>query len=148
MWKTLSDTVESVAVFRGPQTYISPNWYPSKRQHGKVVPTWDYAVVHAHGRPRFTEDAAWLLGNVSELTDRHESAQTRRWKVADAPRDFIEKMLAAIVGIEIPITRIQGKWKVSQNRPRADRHGVVAGLEARGDGDSDAIAALVRQTVE
>jgi len=145
IWKDFSRTVDSIVVFQGPQTYISPSWYASKREHGKVVPTWNYAVVHAHGRPRAIEDAAWLRQLVSRLTETHEAGNPQPWKVSDAPADFIDRSLEAIVGIEIPLTRIEGKWKTSQNRTQADRHGVVAGLSARDDEASAAMAAIVRR---
>jgi transcriptional regulator len=135
----------SVLVFQGPQAYVSPSWYPSKREHGKVVPTWNYAVVHAHGLPRAIEDAAGVLQIVSRLTATHEARQAQPWQVADAPADYIDKLLGAIVGIEIPVERLVGKWKVSQNRSAADRHGVAAGLLAAASPQA-AMAELVRPT--
>jgi transcriptional regulator len=134
VWRAAAGA-ELLAVFQGPQAYISPSWYPAKAETGKVVPTWNYAVVHMHGRLRVTEDAAWLRALVERLTDTHEAAQTHRWKVGDAPADYIEQMLRAIVGIEVEITRAQGKWKVSQNRTAGDRAGVAAGL-ASAEGDA------------
>ncbi|HUG23555.1 FMN-binding negative transcriptional regulator [Piscinibacter sp.] len=139
-WRSFTAGAECVVIFQGPQAYVSPSWYPSKDAHGKVVPTWNYAVVHAHGVPRAIEDPAWLLALVDRLSRRHEAAQRVPWKVTDAPPGYIEGMLAAIVGIEIPISRIAGKWKVSQNRPEADRLGVVAGLRSKGE---DTMAQLV-----
>jgi transcriptional regulator len=135
----------SVAIFQGPQAYITPSWYPSKQEHGKAVPTWNYAVVHAHGQPRVIEDRDWLLRHVSALTASQERGQALPWQVTDAPADYIERMLGGIVGIEIPITRLVGKWKVSQNRPEADRRGVIAGLNARAEPQAAAMAELVRQ---
>jgi transcriptional regulator len=134
VWRAAAGA-ELLAVFQGPQAYISPSWYPAKAETGKVVPTWNYAVVHMHGRLRVTEDAAWLRALVERLTDTHEAAQAHRWKVGDAPADYIEQMLRAIVGIEVEITRAQGKWKVSQNRTAGDRAGVAAGL-ASAEGDA------------
>ena len=131
----------SLLVFGGPQAYVSPGWYPSKQVHGKVVPTWNYAVVHARGTPLVREDAASVLRIVSELTETHEAAQARPWQVGDAPPEFIEQLLRAIVGIEIPIDELVGKWKVSQNRSADDRAGVAAGLGAQAEGE--AMAALV-----
>ena len=128
-----------LAAFQGPQAYITPSWYPSKAASAKVVPTWNYAVVHARGTLRVTEDAAWLRALVGRLTDVHEASRAHRWQVDDAPADYIEQMLRAIVGIEIEITSLQGKWKVSQNRSAADRAGVAAGL---GSIDSDAARAM------
>jgi transcriptional regulator len=144
-WQSFSTSVESLVVFQGPQTYITPSWYPSKHAHGKAVPTWNYAVVHAHGMPRAIEDADWLLAHVSALTDLHEGEQALPWKVTDAPKDFIERLLQSIVGIEIPISRLVGKWKVSQNRPAADRLGVVAGLLSREDAQAREMATLVQR---
>jgi transcriptional regulator len=129
VWRAASGTAV-LAVFQGPQAYITPSWYPSKAETAKVVPTWNYAVVHMHGRLRITEDAAWLRALVERLTDTHEAPRTQRWQVGDAPADYIEQMLRAIVGIEIPLASLVGKWKVSQNRSAADRAGVAAGLAA------------------
>jgi transcriptional regulator len=147
VWQSFSRTVNSVVAFQGPETYITPSWYPSKHAHGKAVPTWNYAVVHAHGMPRAIEDREWLLRHVNQLTDTHEAAQALPWKVSDAPPEYIDKMLQAIVGIEIPIAKLVGKWKVSQNRPEADRLGVVAGLLAREDAMSKDMASLVNKHV-
>ena len=121
---------EVLAAFQGPQAYITPSWYPSKAANAKVVPTWNYAVVHLRGTLRVIEDAAWLRALVGRLTDVHEASRTQRWQVDDAPADYIEQMLRAIVGIEIEVTSLQGKWKLSQNRSAADRAGVAAGLAA------------------
>ncbi|OLC00430.1 MAG: transcriptional regulator [Candidatus Rokubacteria bacterium 13_1_40CM_68_15] len=128
LWGDFSRDVEALAIFQGPGTYISPSWYPTKRETAKVVPTWNYAVVHAYGAVRFIDDRAWLREFVEKLTNRHEAERRDRWKVTDAPPDYIEKQLGAIIGLEIPITRLAGKWKVSQNRPAQDRDGVVDGL--------------------
>lgn len=147
VWQSFSKTVNSVVVFQGPQTYITPSWYPSKHAHGKAVPTWNYAVVHAHGLPRAIEDREWLLQHVNQLTNVHEAEQALPWKVADAPPEFTDKLLQSIVGIEIPITRLVGKWKVSQNRPEPDKLGVVAGLLAREDAPSREMASLVKKHV-
>jgi transcriptional regulator len=143
VWQTFSKTVPSVIVFQGPDRYISPSWYPSKQVHGKVVPTWNYAVVHAHGIPVVMETQEQLMRQITQLTATHESKQVKPWQVADAPADFVEQMSRQIVGIEIPIMRIFGKWKVSQNRSEADRDGVVAGLEASAAPQSQQMAQLV-----
>lgn len=132
VWREFSPQVEALVVFQGPHAYISPSWYAAKQEHGKVVPTWNYAVVHAQGSLRVVQDAGWLRRLVEELTDVQEAPQADPWKVSDAPRDFIESMLSAIVGIEIPIARLSGKWKVSQNRSVADRAGVASGLRPAG----------------
>jgi transcriptional regulator len=121
-------TGEALVVFQGPQAYISPSFYPSKAEHGKVVPTWNYIMVQARGTLRAIEDAAWLHAFVTRLTDRHEVARAQPWAVSDAPADYIATMLCAIVGIEIVLTSLTGKWKVSQNRSAADREGVARGL--------------------
>jgi transcriptional regulator len=140
VWQQLAS---SVAVFQGPQAYVSPNWYPSKHAHGKAVPTWNYAVVHAHGTPRAIESRDALLEIVTRLTRAHEAGQASPWAVGDAPADFLEQMLKAIVGIEMPIERLVGKWKVSQNRSLPDRLGTAAGLRQQGDAQSLAMAELV-----
>ena len=147
VWQSFSKSVNCVVAFQGPQTYITPSWYPSKHAHGKAVPTWNYAVVHAHGMPRAIEDRDWLLQHVNQLTEVHESDQALPWKVSDAPLDFTAKLLESIVGIEIPISKLVGKWKVSQNRPVPDQLGVVAGLIARDDTQSKDMASLVRQHI-
>lgn len=124
---------EVLAVFQGPQAYISPGWYASKAEHGRVVPTWNYLIVQVRGVPRVIDDADWLRGQVGALTDRHEAGLADPWSVGDAPDGFVAAQLRGIVGLELPLTRVTGKWKASQNRPAADRAGVIAGLEAAGD---------------
>jgi transcriptional regulator len=147
IWQTHSRDVPSIVTFEGPQTYITPSWYPGKHAHGKEVPTWNYAVVHAYGMPNVIEDRDWLLKHVSQLTDTHEAKQALPWKVSDAPADYVDRLLNAIVGIEIPLTKLIGKWKVSQNRAEADKLGVVAGLMARDDQQSSDMAAMVSRFV-
>jgi transcriptional regulator len=132
-WRLCAAGAPCLVIFQAEQSYITPSWYPSKREHGKVVPTWNYAVVHAHGRARAMDDPAWVHTNVQALTTQHEAREAKPWHVSDAPTDYIEQMLKAIVGIEIVIERLEGKWKVSQNRAQADKAGVVVGLQARGD---------------
>ena len=144
VWRSFSTAVESVVIFQGPEAYITPSWYPAKQEHGKVVPTWNYAVVHAHGMPRVIEDGDWLLAHVTELTNVHESAEALPWKVADAPAGFIESLTAGIVGVEVPIARLVGKWKANQNRSEADRTGVAAGLQTRGGPAASGMASLVK----
>lgn len=151
IWKTFSRTIESVVIFQGPQGYITPSWYPSKRAHGKAVPTWNYAVAHAFGVPRAIEDLEWLHEHVKNLSDLQESDRPVPWKISDAPRAYIETMLKAIVGIEIPLSTVIGKWKMSQNKTSEDRLGTIEGLRARGDAMSQDMAALVerkRSTVD
>jgi transcriptional regulator len=134
VWKAcVGDATNCVVMFQGPQHYISPSWYPTKHEHGKAVPTWNYAVVHVHGRARVVDGAEWVLANVQSLTDQHEAGREKPWQVSDAPSDYIDKMLAAIVGIEISIERIEGKWKTSQNQPAVNREGVVTGLQHERD---------------
>jgi transcriptional regulator len=145
VWRSFNAEVDVLAVFQGPQDYITPSWYPSKAQHGKVVPTWNYAVVHAHGTLKIVDDAEWLRKLVTRLTVSQESPLAKPWQVTDAPADYIDTMLKAIVGIEIPVRRMQGKWKMSQNRLPQDRDGVIAGLEARGDEASQAMLNAMRR---
>ena len=130
----------ALAVFTGPEAYVSPGWYPSKREHGKVVPTWNYTMVQARGPLRVVDEAPWLHALVSRLTAWQEAGQAQPWAVSDAPHDYVQQMLRAIVGIEIPLTSLIGKWKVSQNRSAADRIGTAEGLAAA----HPAMAALVR----
>lgn len=132
---------ETLVLFQGPEAYITPSWYPVKKEHGRVVPTWNYVVVQARGKPRVIEDPAWLRAQLSELTSRQEAPRPDPWKIADAPEEYIEAQIKAIIGIEIPILKIEGKWKVSQNRSAADRQGVCQGL--REDGGNEAMARLV-----
>ena len=136
LWRHVG--AQALAVFTGPEAYVSPGWYASKQEHGKVVPTWNYTMVQARGRLRVVEQAPWLHALVERLTQHHEAVQRTPWQVGDAPADFVAQMLGAIVGIEIPVDSLLGKWKVSQNRSAADRQGVAEGL---GGGD---MAALVR----
>lgn len=133
-----------LAVFGGAQAYVTPSWYASKAATAKVVPTWNYAVVHLRGRLRAVEDAPWLRALVGRLTDTHEAAFEHRWQVDDAPADYVAQMLRSIVGVEIVVESAQAKWKASQNRSAADRAGVAAGLESIGSDEARASAALVR----
>lgn len=134
VWREARTDVEALVVFQGPHGYVSPGWYPSKAEHGKAVPTWNYVTVQARGRLRAIEDPEWLRALVTRLTQRHEAGQARPWAVTDAPADYIDAMLRAIVGVEITLTSLAGKWKVSQNRSAADRAGVVQALRGAGDG--------------
>jgi transcriptional regulator len=136
LWRELAPGAEVLAVFMGPDSYISPRAYPSKQEHGKVVPTWNYATVHVRGRIRFIEETAWLRSFVEELTDTHEAHAQVPWKVSDAPADYVEAMLRAIVGLEIEVTNITAKFKGSQNRSLPDRQGVQALLRAEGLGEA------------
>jgi transcriptional regulator len=138
----------ALVIFRGPDSFISPSWYPSKREHASVVPTWNYAVVHVHGVLRFVDDPAWVRSHVEALTREHEEKRDPPWAVTDAPADFVEKMVAAVVGIEISITQLVGKWKVSQNRTISDRVGVVDALEREATPSGATIAALIKETLD
>ncbi len=131
-WRSFDPAVEALAMFMGPDAYITPGWYETKRETGKVVPTWNYVTVHAYGRLSIFQDAAELLAVVTRLTSRHEADRDAPWAPDDAPAQFIQSQLKGIVGFQLPITRLQGKWKMSQNRTPADRAGVVDGLRADG----------------
>jgi transcriptional regulator len=145
VWRDFSPQVEALVIFQGPQAYVSPSWYPTKKATGAVVPTYNYLVVHGYGKMNIIHDREWLRGLVTRLTDRFETARENRWHVTDAPAHFIDQQLAAIVGIEIALTKLTGKWKVSQNRPAEDRAGVVQGLSERGDSESTTLASWVRE---
>jgi transcriptional regulator len=134
------DGGEALLIFAGAEGYITPNWYASKFAHGKVVPTWNYAAVHAYGRPAVMRDAGWLRRHVGELTAQQERGAAKPWAVSDAPEAYIQTMLRGIVGFRFAIARLEGKWKMSQNRETQDRHGVVAGLRTRGGVDDLEIA--------
>jgi transcriptional regulator len=143
VWRELSSR-DALVIFQGPGTYVSPSWYATKAESGRVVPTWNYAVVHGHGPLRVIDDAAWLRAFVEKLTDRHEAGSATPWRITDAPAEYIDSMVRAIVGLEVPMARLVGKWKVSQNRPDQDRDGVVHALSRQGTADAAAMADLVR----
>lgn len=130
----IGEGIDVLAIFHGPAGYISPSLYPSKAATGRVVPTWNYAVVHAHGHMQAITDAAWLQALVSELTATHEGTRAKPWAVSDAPPEFIEVQLRAIIGIEVAVQRFEAKFKLSQNRNEADRRGVIDGLAQSQDG--------------
>jgi transcriptional regulator len=142
VWRELGTDADCLVVFQGPQAYVSPSHYPSKREHGRVVPTWNYATVHVWGRAIVREDAGWLRAQIGALTQAQERGLAAPWSVSDAPKPFIDAQLRGIVGIEIEIARIEGKWKVSQNRSAADRAGVATGLR-NGSENARRIAELV-----
>jgi len=142
-WKYLAEPNEALMIFQGPAVYITPNWYPSKAEHAKVVPTWNYAVVHAYGRPEVMQDTDWIRRHVAELTAQQERNEAEPWALTDAPETYIEMMLRGIIGFRLAITRLEGKWKMSQNRDMKDRDGVVRGLRRRGEGDDHEIADIV-----
>jgi transcriptional regulator len=143
LWREYRSDTQALAIFQGPQAYISPSLYPSKQKTGEVVPTWNYAVVHAGGTLRFIEDAVWLRDFVAGLTAVHEAPRSPPWKIDDAPVAYIERMLGMIIGFEFSIGSLTGKWKISQNRGQADRDGVVRGLRDAGDANSHEIAAML-----
>ena len=142
VWQDLAPEVEALAIFHGPQGYISPSWYPTKKQHGQVVPTWNYAVVHAYGTLQVIRDPAWIRSQLEALTRQSEAALAEPWTIADAPQDYIDRLASGIVGIEMVITRLSGKWKASQNQPPGNQAGVIAGLGEQGAAE---LAALVAE---
>ncbi|HWI29717.1 MAG TPA: FMN-binding negative transcriptional regulator [Stellaceae bacterium] len=142
-WRNAKSDAKALVIFLGPEGYISPGWYPTKAENGKVVPTWNYVSIHATGRLRFFDDAERLRRIVTRLTEVHEQSRAEPWHVSDAPADYIDAMLKAIVGFELVIETLEGKWKMSQNRPEVDRAGVVAGLTR--EGRSAEVAAIVEE---
>ncbi len=144
-WKA-APTDEALVIARGPDAYISPAWYATKREHGRVVPTWNYITAHIHGQLIVHDDRAWVEANVRALTGRHEGPRPKPWSVDDAPLPYLEGQLKAIVGVEIAISRIEAKFKLGQNRSSADVEGAIAGLEATGAASSEATAAAMRST--
>ena len=147
IWLDLTANVEVLVIFQGPNAYISPSWYATKQETQKVVPTWNYAVAHAYGSLRMIDDAIWVRKHLEDLTNQREAAFQEPWAVSDAPDEFIEKLIEKIVGIEIVITRLSGKWKVSQNQSAENQIGVVNGLNASEQGDALAMAALVKSKI-
>lgn len=141
-WRAAGSDAEALLIVRGPDAYVTPSWYATKSEHGRAVPTWNYVTAHVHGRLTAHDDPAWIEAAVRRLTGKHESGRPRPWAVDDAPRSFIEGQLRAIVGVEITITRIEAKYKLSQNRGAPDIGGVIDGLAA-GDGDDRAVAAAM-----
>ncbi len=143
LWRDLASDVETLAIFHGPDAYISPSWYATKQEAGKVVPTWNYTVVHAYGSLCIIDDAVWVLTQLEALTQQNEAAFPEPWAVSDAPEDFTEKLIEAVIGIEMVITRLIGKWKVSQNQPTQNQRSVIQGLNGSGQSEAVAMAALV-----
>jgi transcriptional regulator len=143
LWRDYRADTQALAIFQGPQVYISPSFYPSKVETGQVVPTWNYAVVHASGTLRFIQDAGWLRDFVAGLTATHEAPRAIPWKIDDAPAPYVDKMLSLIVGFEFSIATLSGKWKVSQNRSLADQQGVIRNLQNADDADSHDMAAML-----
>jgi transcriptional regulator len=151
-WRNYVAGSEALAIFHGPNHYVSPSWYPSKKEHEKVVPTWNYVVVHARGMLCLKSEPEWLLENVRALTEAQERSAETPWYVTDAPKEFIDGLLGAIIGIEFIVTRWEGKWKVGQNRSTQDREGVIAGLERLAsrdaqESDAEKMAKLVKASL-
>lgn len=144
-WKEFSPEVEALAIFSGPDHYITPTWYAEKAETSKVVPTWNYAVVHVYGRVTLHEDAVWLRAHLEALTNVHEAGMATPWKVADAPDEYVNTMMKGIVRFELVVTRLEGKWKASQNRSERDRLGVAEGLGELGTENSRAMKAMVER---
>ena len=142
-WKDIAGGNEVLMIFHGPEGYIPPNWYPSKAEHGKVVPTWNYAIVHAYGRSETMQNRDWLRRHVGQLTAQQEQTQAKPWAISDAPQSYVDAMLRGIIGFRLVITRIEGKWKMSQNRELNDQLGVMNGLGQRAEGDDLEIADFV-----
>lgn len=144
-WRQSDLDKPALAIFGGPQAYVSPQWYPGKKEHGRVVPTWNYAVVHVTGRLAVLDDADAVLDIVTRLTNTHEAGFAAPWRVDDAPAEFVRAQLKGIVGLRLEIASVEGKMKLSQNRAPADRAGVVAGLEERGELAATSVAELMRK---
>lgn len=148
VWRELDACIPSIVMFQAAQAYVTPGWYPGKKEHGEVVPTWDYAVAHVHGIARAVEDRDWTLSMLERLTDANEAGQAEPWRVSDAPPAFIEKLMRAIVGIEIPVDRIEGKLKASQDEALQDRIGTVSGLKQKRSDEAGAMASLIQQAID
>jgi len=144
-WRDYTPSVEALAIFSGPHHYITPSWYPEKEETGKVVPTWNYVVVHAYGHLKVMEDGEWLMAHLAKLTNIQEAGLPVPWKVGDAPADYIASIAKGIVGLEMDIERIEGKWKLSQNRSERDRSGVAKGLAELNTTESLTMKALVEK---
>jgi transcriptional regulator len=147
-WQQTVSTTESLLIFSGPDTYVTPNWYPAKQETHRVVPTWNYAAVHAYGTLTFFDDPERLRTIVTRLTDLHESTSPTPWKVTDAPANYIDGQLKAIVGFELPLSRIEGKRKFNQNRSAADQSGVIQGLRSLNDPIKSAVADFMQTLTE
>jgi transcriptional regulator len=143
-WRSIEGTVPALALVAGPQAYVSPSWYATKQEHGRVVPTWNYSAVHLTGTVTVRSDEAWLRDLVTRLTDLHEAGREARWAVTDAPAEYVDKQLKAIIGIELQVERVEAKAKLSQNRSDEDRAGVIAGLEAAGTDRDVEVARAMR----
>lgn len=136
---------DALAIFQGPQSYISPSWHSSKQQDGKVVPTWNYVTVHVHGKLKLVHDTDWLVEHLNALTEQNEGTVSETWKVSDAPRDYIDRLRGMIVGIEIRLDEMHGKWKTTVVRPEENAQGVADALSRLGNTDADGMAILIRE---
>lgn len=148
IWQSVQNGSEALVIFNGPNSYISPNHYPTKKEHGKAVPTWNYVAVHVKGKISFIHDSKWLYDIVDSLTTVHEKNSLEPWSIADAPAAYIERMLPAIVGVEIVASSIQGQWKLSQNQPEANQRGVFEGLAATQDANATEMAAMLDERLK
>jgi transcriptional regulator len=144
LWKTFNEDIGCMAIFQGPISYISPSYYPSKKISERVVPTWNYAVVHVHAKLKVIDDAAWILNQINALTHQQEAPREQPWKVADAPADYVDQLVGALIGLELSIESIEGKWKVSQNQKPQDHQGVIDGLLSEGTHQAEMMASLVK----
>ncbi|HET7412130.1 MAG TPA: FMN-binding negative transcriptional regulator, partial [Pararhizobium sp.] len=147
-WRAADGASETLAIFQGPHAYVSPSWYASKKEHGKVVPTWNYVVVHARGRLEAFDDADAVLAHVTRLTAQEEAGRAEPWAVSDAPADYLETMRKAIVGMRMTVDRLEGSWKLIQHKPEQDRLGAMAGLSEEATDNAQAIAAFMRAAEE
>jgi transcriptional regulator len=145
MWQVVAAGTQVLAIFQGVSHYVSPRWYPSKKEHGKVVPTWNYVVVHARGNIEWFHDRSWLRDLLETTTNRHKGSHPAPWQVSDAPEEYVQRQLGAIVGFEIAVSQLTGKWKLSQNRNAADRAGVIAALSVDSGRGAQEMAALMTQ---
>lgn len=143
VWSDIDNSIEALIIFQGPNSYITPTWYPTKQEHGKVVPTWNYVTVHAYGKLRVIDDPVWVKSQLELLTAQQEASFDKPWAVADAPVEFTDKMIGAIVGIEMLITKLTGKWKVSQNQPALNQAGIIEGLKSLNTDEATKFATLV-----
>ena len=141
----LERRIPSIAIFQGPQAYVSPSWYASKKEHGKVVPTWNYIAVHAHGMLETVTDGAWLAEHLHDLTQANEQGRAHPWEVSDAPADYIRNLSRAIVGLRLHVSRLEGSWKMIQHRSEGDRHGTIDGLRASDNGVDHQVAAIMQE---
>lgn len=145
LWRLAEGGCAALAIFQGPHAYVHPGWYPTKREHGKVVPTWNYVVVQAHGSLSVTHDSDWLVAHLTRLTDAKEAGQAEPWSIDDAPADFIQGLQRGIVGLTLRVARLEGVWKIAQHHPEPNRRGVIAGLAASDKAVDRAMATVMQQ---